>query len=106
MAFTLYLSHQDLARIAANVKQAVTDHRPHAEEIWRGGLDNWTNSPLASADKQQGDASVRAVSISVGRIEQLQQLLRLIAARVLGAAYLNDIANDLPNHAVDAPGGR
>lgn len=103
MAFTLYLSHQDLTRIAANVKQAVTDRRPHAEEMWRGGLDNWSNSPLAPPERQQGDPSVRAVHISVGQSRNLQALLRYLGARVLGASYLNQIAEDLPNHAEDHP---
>lgn len=101
MPFTLYYNHEDLTRIAANVRQGMVDHRLHAQELWRGGLDNWTNSPLASVERQQGDPGVRAVHVDTGKVEHLQTLLKIIAARVLGASYLNAIAEDLPNHAED-----
>jgi len=104
MAFKIYYNHADLTRIAANIRQAMVDHRPHAQEIWRGGLDKWANSPLASPDKNNGDPGVREVTIGAGNVDHMQILMRTIGSRVLGAAYMLEMAADLPNHAENVTG--
>ena len=91
----------------------------HGELLWCGGFGKADIAAgrdiTCDTEFRVGSVSKTFVALALLKLEEegkinlqarLQDLLHLIAARVLGASYLDDVANDLPNHAADLPGAK
>ena len=110
MAYAIFYNHQDLTAIAANVEATLannydqfltTQERNSAKQTfqraWTGGLSGWSTAPIAPIEKQEGEPDTRIIVVSGAQVSlaALISTLRVLAAKVPGAAYMSRIADDL-----------
>lgn len=110
MAYAIFYNHEDLTAIAANVEATLasnydqfltTQERNNAKQVfqraWTGGLSGWSTAPIAPVEKQEGDPDTRIIVVSGAQVslQDLRNVLNLLAGKVPGATYMARIATDL-----------
>ncbi len=117
MAYAIFYNHQDLTAIAANVQATMasnydqfltTTQKNTAKQTftraWNGGLSGWSTAPLAGAlDPNGGDTDALIIVVSGQQVlkADLISALRIVGQNVPNADYMNAIADDLTNTAIE-----
>lgn len=123
MAYAIFYNHQDLTSIAANVQATLASNydqylttqernstKQTFQRAWNGGLNGWSTAPLAgnkdpNYDPNNPSATADSLIIVVSGQQVLKadlvSALRTIGTKVPNAGYMNSIADDVQNTAVE-----
>jgi hypothetical protein len=111
--FAVLYNRQDLAAIAADATNPglSSSDRNEANRYWNGGLRDWSTAPVAPVEYRcvtngSGtfcDDDMRVVVVSGAQVSKagLVTLLRRIGTTYPGALYMQAIADDVANTAVE-----